>query len=234
MSKASETVGSNLKKIRLVRGLTQKEVAARLEVNQSYVSTSENGKSEPSFDYILKYAKTFGVSCDYIMGITNDVTGKMVNGDEIFVASVNELVPNNAANKSHKRVALQTLLFLYDIAENNEYLSERITDYIIYSVYKMFRILYDALPYKKALYSVEKDAAVSIADSQIDKLVGEISYIIGKNGGRVEELVNIAGDEFIKRDPHMYYCITKVIGMCESYIFNLTETIDKQIGEISK
>jgi len=53
------TVSKNLKKIRVLKGLTQEDIANKLFVTRQTVSNWENGKSQPDLDMLIKIADTF-------------------------------------------------------------------------------------------------------------------------------------------------------------------------------
>lgn len=51
--------------------LTQKQVADRIGVATSAVSSYESGSRYPSYDVLIKLARLFHVSTDYLLGIAN-------------------------------------------------------------------------------------------------------------------------------------------------------------------
>ena len=55
-------VGSNVKKIRLAKGLTQEEFAERSGFAQQYISGLERGKRNPSIVSVFELAQALGVS----------------------------------------------------------------------------------------------------------------------------------------------------------------------------
>lgn len=59
-----------LKKIRQMRGLTQKEIAALLFISQSVYSRYENGGLEIPLEMLAKLAVSYRVSVDYLLGLT--------------------------------------------------------------------------------------------------------------------------------------------------------------------
>lgn len=61
---------NNLKKLRKESGKKQNEVAKDLEWPISTLSGYEIGKSEPSFENLVKIADYYKVSIDYILGRT--------------------------------------------------------------------------------------------------------------------------------------------------------------------
>ena len=56
-----------LKEVRKAAGLTQREVAAYVGVNQNTYSYWENGKTKIDSESIAKLAKLFNVSIDYLL-----------------------------------------------------------------------------------------------------------------------------------------------------------------------
>jgi transcriptional regulator with XRE-family HTH domain len=58
----AEKLGKNLKRIRTAKGISQGEISRKLEVDKSFVSNIENGKTNPTLSTIAKIAKAIGVS----------------------------------------------------------------------------------------------------------------------------------------------------------------------------
>lgn len=68
-----------LKREREKKGLLQKDVAKYLGIDRTTYVKYERGQSEPSFEILLKLAKYFSVSVDYLLG--NDA-GMLPNNDK--------------------------------------------------------------------------------------------------------------------------------------------------------
>ena len=62
---------STLKDLRKDNKLTQIELAEKLNCNRQKIADWERGKSTPSVDDLILLSKTFGVSADYILGLTD-------------------------------------------------------------------------------------------------------------------------------------------------------------------
>ena len=60
--------GKTIKSLRLEKGISQRELGKRLSVCNQTVSFWESGQREPDFDMLLKIAKYFDVSADYLLG----------------------------------------------------------------------------------------------------------------------------------------------------------------------
>ena len=82
-------MGNKLRSLRIEKKLTQKQVADRVGVAISAVSSYESGTRYPSYDVLVRFAHIFHVSTDYLLGITDkkniDVTG--LDDNEIEVIS---------------------------------------------------------------------------------------------------------------------------------------------------
>ena len=82
-------IGEKLKSLRLEKNLTQKQIADRIGLAVSAVSSYESGSRYPSYDVLVKLSRIFHVSTDYLLGITDkrnvDVTG--LNDNEIELVS---------------------------------------------------------------------------------------------------------------------------------------------------
>lgn len=78
-------MGEKLKALRLEKNLTQKQVADRIGLAISAVSSYESGMRYPSYEALIKLARIFHVSTDYLIGMTDtrniDVSG--LNDEEI-------------------------------------------------------------------------------------------------------------------------------------------------------
>ncbi len=61
-----------LKDLREDADLKQKEIAQYLHIKQNTYSQYENGQRQLPTDVLVKLAKYYNVSTDYILGLTND------------------------------------------------------------------------------------------------------------------------------------------------------------------
>lgn len=57
-----------LKDLRKRTGMTQKEIAHELNITDRTYGHYETGKREPSIDTLIKIAKYYNVSIDYLVG----------------------------------------------------------------------------------------------------------------------------------------------------------------------
>ena len=69
-------IGLKLKNLRLQNDKTQTDMAKILNVAKSTVSMYERNQREPGADILKKYAQTFDVSLDYLLGNERPVEGQ--------------------------------------------------------------------------------------------------------------------------------------------------------------
>lgn len=85
-------MGEKLRSLRIEKNLTQKQVADRIGLAISAVSSYESGSRYPTYDTLIKLARIFHVSTDYLLGIADkrniDVTGL----DDEDVGLISQLV----------------------------------------------------------------------------------------------------------------------------------------------
>ena len=65
---------TRLRELRLNKGLKQDQVAERIGVSKSCISTYENDTRQPSFEILVRLANFYRVSTDYLLGQTNYCT----------------------------------------------------------------------------------------------------------------------------------------------------------------
>ena len=69
--------------LRKERGLSQKKVAADLQISQALLSHYEKGIRECGLDFVVRAADYYNVSCDYLLGRTPDRSGATLTVDDI-------------------------------------------------------------------------------------------------------------------------------------------------------
>lgn len=63
-----------IKEIRLSLGLNQVQLGKKLGVTKQCISNWESGYIQPSIDMLIRIAKTFSVSTDYLLGLNDKPT----------------------------------------------------------------------------------------------------------------------------------------------------------------
>ena len=78
------SVGENIKKTRNKIGITQEQLAEKINVTRQAVSNWENGKTEPDIETLTKIAQIFDISIDELVdGIPRGIAE--LRGKKIYV-----------------------------------------------------------------------------------------------------------------------------------------------------
>lgn len=84
--------GELLKSLRLSAGLTQKQLAKKLGISKNAVSYYEKSLRCPSTDILIKIAKVFHVSTDFLLGLDHEKQtfdlGMLTDRERDFLRSV--------------------------------------------------------------------------------------------------------------------------------------------------
>lgn len=90
------------KELRESKHLTQSQLAERMWVKKSIISAYETDARPPSLDMIVKYAKEFNVTTDYLLGLSKE---KIINlnslTDEQIKIIQNIVSEFTKSNKNH-------------------------------------------------------------------------------------------------------------------------------------
>jgi len=73
---AAKVLGSTLREIRLVKRMSQEEVALEAGIDRTFLTRVENGQLSPSFDSLLAIASALGVSLTQLSRKFEDNMGK--------------------------------------------------------------------------------------------------------------------------------------------------------------
>lgn len=69
------SMGARLARERRSQNLTQEQLAEQLGVTRQAVSRWESDAAYPETDKIIRMASLFGVSCDYLLGVSEEMKG---------------------------------------------------------------------------------------------------------------------------------------------------------------
>lgn len=65
----------NMSQLRRSRGMSQRKAAADLNISQALLSHYENGAREPGLPFLCRACKYYGVSADYMLGLSDSPAG---------------------------------------------------------------------------------------------------------------------------------------------------------------
>lgn len=108
-----------LSRLRKERGISQKKAASDLGISQALLSHYEKGIRECGLDFVIRCSEYYGVTTDYLLGISENRTGmdlSFVTEDNMEMSSVQTLAA--AANMLLKIIAtakdVRTSKYIFD------------------------------------------------------------------------------------------------------------------------
>ena len=111
MSKKKHSFSERLKQLRDEQELSQYELADALKLSRGLLGNYEQGRREPDYDTLIFLASYFGVSTDYMLGITEE-------------RELNEKAKSRVEHLTEKMVKLPAAS-LRDLEEYIEFLNSR-------------------------------------------------------------------------------------------------------------
>lgn len=99
-------ISEKIKSLRLARGLTQQQLADKLNINRTTISNYENGNREPRLNELTAIADALGVSIDFFGAVAKD---------EVFelLQRAREVFENPTVEKEKKDELYKELMRLY-------------------------------------------------------------------------------------------------------------------------
>lgn len=221
--------------LRKERGLSQKQVASDLQISQSLLSHYEKGIRECSLNFVLRISDYYNVSCDYLLGKTLDKNGSKITLDDTTEDN-QEIKKENQFNKSilptlNKKLITNSLNIIFDVLQkiNSKSLTNEVSNYIMISIYKMFRAIYLANNKNpKEFFSIPiefepglSSAAQTVAETKVlcitsCKKTDKIKCLTKEQSNNIELSQNILS----KKYPNL-----------SSSIYNLIQTVEKEINK---
>lgn len=133
--------------LRKEKKMSQKSVAAKLNISQALLSHYENGVREPGLGFIVSAADFYGVSLDFLLGRTMSRDGTAINLDELHDTTEDKdnVLRGSAMSLFSKKILVNSIGVLFDLLGRleNRALVQNAYIYLGTSIYKVFRHLYN-------------------------------------------------------------------------------------------
>ena len=75
-------IGEKLKELRIANNFTQSDIEKKIDISQKTISKYERNLVDVSTEVLVKLAKLFNVSVDYLLGLEDDFGVKQYNGTQ--------------------------------------------------------------------------------------------------------------------------------------------------------
>lgn len=135
----NDSFQSTITQLRREKGMSQKAAAAQLNTSQALLSHYENGVRECGLDFVVRAARFYGVTCDYLLGNSS-------SRDGLPAYESDDLIPTERLEQISPNVILNAVHELLKQTENgDEPWRKELKHLIIMSIY---RTLLTCLPNK--------------------------------------------------------------------------------------
>lgn len=85
-------LGQRINALRTAMGWSQVLLAEKLNISKQTVSNWENDNIQPSIEMLVRIAKLFHVSTDYLLGLSNTPTLNVEGLPSAFVAHITQII----------------------------------------------------------------------------------------------------------------------------------------------
>ena len=174
--------------LRKEKGISQKKAAGELGISQALLSHYEKGIRECGLDFLVRCAKFYDVSTDYLLGVSPDRHGNELTADNITDPdSVKDVVFfGNVMPVLNKKLIANSMGVVFDLVGQSEsdLLNDEISRYLMAAVYRSFRILYASNPKNEmSMFSIPEElvsgyvnAAMSLSEARAMQIVKGICH----------------------------------------------------------
>lgn len=168
--------------LRKEKGISQKQAAMELGISQALLSHYEKGIRECGLNFLVQCANFYGVSCDYLLGLSPDRNGSQLTVEDIPdpEAQKDTAFKGNIMPLLSRKLICNSLNVLFDLVAQSEntQLTNEVSSYLMMATYKMFRVVYETNPKNEdAMFSVPShlldgycNAAMSLAACHAEQI----------------------------------------------------------------
>lgn len=211
--------------LRKEKGLSQKQAAAELGISQALLSHYEKGIRECGLDFLVRAAKYYDVSCDYLVGITANRKGAVLNIENNSQESEKPHCDSHCANLANlnKKLVMNSLYVIFDILAQagNKNLTNDVSSYLMVSVYKMFRLLYSANPQNPQDFfaiNIELQRGISSAMLLVNEANAEISSKAFVKSKYKNREITLSPSVIQEKYPQYSAALSNLIQIVENHI----------------
>lgn len=177
--------------------------------------------------FLIKIADFYGVSCDYLLGRTSDRNGARLTVNDIPEpeSASDNMLKGSTLPILNKKLIANSLNIIFDLLQkvNCTDLTNQISLYQMISVYKMFRILYEANPENSSsFFSVSDHYFQGFSDASLSIIEANITALA--NGKQVNDMKPV---EHIDELRISFEALNKEYPLFASSLMNLIRSAEK-------
>ena len=190
--------------LRRERGISQKQAAIDLGVSQALLSHYEKGIRECGLDFLSKCARYYGVSADYLLGLTSRKTLLDSASDKSDIGKV------QTTTESAQKIIFE-LLRRCDNKDIVKCGSELLELQAYQAVLYIFSLCGNELP-----FTLANRYSKPAAEAEISKCFAKLGLI--KENGKGEEAIRTAAQNLNAEYPSLYKELLKLVANVEKKI----------------
>ena len=166
-----EELAKRLTLLRKEKGIPQKEAAAKLGLSQALLSHYEKGIRECGLDFVARACTFYGVSADYLLGLSPMKNGEKLSQDLPDPTDEQTANTGDLALLLGRRIVFNGLDLLYTVTgKTNRNAIHNLNNVMYLTVYKLFRLLYNANPHNdNNLFMIDRNTAPYLSQSALDE-----------------------------------------------------------------
>ena len=214
--------------LRKEKGISQKEVAAKLGISQALLSHYENGVREPGLSFVVAAADFYEVSSDFMLGRTMSRDGTGINMETIYDDGItsDKRQPGSAMTVFSKKILVNSIGVLFDMLGklDNSGVIKEAYNYLGTAIYKLFRIVYiKAGNNPEAFFAVpttefsdSADSALKLAEMRFKRAVVQTN-----------ETGKLSNDSLTREYPLLYQSLFSMIHASEKEMNDISEKVKR-------
>lgn len=221
--------------LRKEKGISQKSAAQQLQISQALLSHYEKGIRECGLDFVVKAANFYGVSCDYLLGRSPEPTGAVISVDEIpdpdSIGKEN-IFKGSILPTLNKKLILNSMNILFDLLQKSgsKELTTEVSNYLMTSVYKMFRYVYSANGQNpEGLFACEKPVFEELSTAAM--ILSEMKVRCMAECVKVKGITPLEEPEKLELSPEK---ITLQYPLFSASLSNLIQNVETAMGSRRK
>ena len=163
-----------LSELRKERGISQKKAALDLGISQALLSHYEKGIRECGLDFVIKCSEYYGVTTDYILGVSENRNGLSTD----YFSDLDAEQGKSVASLSK---AVRYLLDLVSASSSSVAENETIYNYYLLSVYRGALTMAKAGNLPTELFKLDYNLAKDLASATIALQDAKFAFIEDKS-----------------------------------------------------
>jgi transcriptional regulator with XRE-family HTH domain len=182
--------------LRKEKGISQKAAADALGVSQALLSHYEKGIRECGLTFLTRAADFYGVSCDYLLGRSKEVTGRTIAISDIpdeDPAKKERISPGELMLSFNKKLIMNAVNIVFTLIgkTGSAGFMKDASVYMCLALYKLFRLVHISnAKNDKNFFEIKENAAFALSTAAMNS--AEANMLCEVNG------VQFAGRDYCK------------------------------------